>query len=356
MEALSATLALGRLYQGFGYQKYTMSQFEEYGFYLQYKRFLPSDKILSFTDLDGRLMALKPDVTPSIIKNVKEGEAKRKVYYTETVYRENRQSSTLREIHQMGLECIGTLSLYDICETVLLAKRSLETIGSPYVFELGHMGFVTGLFEALGLSPAVREEVIACVSAKSPHEAQAAALRAGAGQGAAERLSALCALCGPFDETLARASALCLNRAMEDAVEELAAIGAALTAAGQTGLRLDFTLLNDTAFYDGVLLAGYVEGVSRAVLSGGRYDGMLHQMGKTAGAVGFAVYLSELEHLDRGAGPAPCDLVLENAGASPAQLLALADQAVREGKTVRVLSPGEAAPPAKTVRKVGPTC
>ena len=57
------------LYKTYGYQQYSMSKFEEYDLYLQNKDFLISDRILTFTDTDGRLMALKPDVTLSIIKN-----------------------------------------------------------------------------------------------------------------------------------------------------------------------------------------------------------------------------------------------------------------------------------------------
>ena len=63
------TLKLRGLYERFGYKKYKMSKFEEYSLYSENKDFLAGDKIITFTDLDGRLMALKPDVTLSIIKN-----------------------------------------------------------------------------------------------------------------------------------------------------------------------------------------------------------------------------------------------------------------------------------------------
>ena len=46
-----------------------MSRFEEYDFYARNKDFLVSDRIITFTDSRGRLLALKPDVTLSIIKS-----------------------------------------------------------------------------------------------------------------------------------------------------------------------------------------------------------------------------------------------------------------------------------------------
>ena len=50
------------------------------------KHFLLSENILTFTDTDGRLMALKPDVTLSIIKNTRDTVgALQKVYYNENL-------------------------------------------------------------------------------------------------------------------------------------------------------------------------------------------------------------------------------------------------------------------------------
>lgn len=337
-----AVLELRALYERFGYRKYRMSQFEEYGFYLRYQSFLPGERILTFTDLDGRLMALKPDVTLSIIKNIRDGEGKKRVYYTETVYRENRQSGSFREIGQMGLECIGTLTPYDLCETALLAARSLAAVGAERVLALGHMGFVAGLLDALGVPEHLREAVRAAVSAKSPH------LMAHAAQGlSGETLAALgklCALSGPFAETLSRAEALCRNAAMTAATEELRTVGESLSDLDCGPLQLDLTLLNDTAFYDGLLFAGYVRGASRPVLSGGRYDGMMHQLGKTAGAVGFALYLSELEHLDAPPQPREADLTLRDGGDHPGDLLRQADRAVGAGRRVRILVREEESP------------
>ncbi len=62
-----AGLMLRELYHRHGYQPYRMSKFEPYDLYAKNKSFLVSEHILTFTDTDGRLMALKPDVTLSII-------------------------------------------------------------------------------------------------------------------------------------------------------------------------------------------------------------------------------------------------------------------------------------------------
>ena len=82
----NAAYSLRSLYRRFGYNQYKMSKFEEYALYIRNKDFLVSDGIISFTDTNGRLLALKPDVTLSIINNSKDDEGQvQKLYYDENV-------------------------------------------------------------------------------------------------------------------------------------------------------------------------------------------------------------------------------------------------------------------------------
>lgn len=53
------------LYERYGYRRFKMSKFEEYDLYVRNKDFLVSDRMITFTDARGILMALKPDVTLS---------------------------------------------------------------------------------------------------------------------------------------------------------------------------------------------------------------------------------------------------------------------------------------------------
>ena len=71
-----------------------------------------------------------------------------------------------------------------------------------------------------------------------------------------------------------------------------------LPAGDQLANRLDFSLVSDMSYYSSLIFRGYLPGLASAVLSGGRYDNLLRKMGKSAGAIGFAVYLDLLERLD----------------------------------------------------------
>ena len=100
-----AIYKLRELYRSYGYSHYRVSKFEEYDLYARNKSFLVSENLLTFTDTNGKLMALKPDVTLSIIKNVvANDEVSYKLYYDERVYRTTSAGDGFREIKQIGLE------------------------------------------------------------------------------------------------------------------------------------------------------------------------------------------------------------------------------------------------------------
>lgn len=291
-----ASLQLRLLYEQAGFRKYHMGRFEEYGLYQENRRFLPSEQVITFTDLDGRLLALKPDVTLSIAKNaqVEPGGCGR-YYYTENVYRPSQESHTFREISQMGLECIGAVDDAVTVQAVELALGSLALLGRNFVLELSHMGFVTGLLDAVGAPEAIRPRLLTCIRDKNAHQLQEMAAVAGLSRQGIDALCRLSALSGEWETVLSAAEPLALNAAMGAALGELRTLCTALTPAERQALRLDLSLVNDMEYYNGLVLRGYLADLPRAVLRGGRYDPLAEQFRPGAKAVGFALYLDELD-------------------------------------------------------------
>jgi len=138
-----AIFALRELYGKYGYKPFKMSKFEEYEFYIQNKDFLVSDRIIAFNDTSGKLLALKPDVTLSIVKNGEDIEGfKQKVCYNENVYRVSENTHQFKEIMQTGVECIGDIKLYDIYEMIVMAAESLSLLAGDFVLEVSHLGLL----------------------------------------------------------------------------------------------------------------------------------------------------------------------------------------------------------------------
>ncbi len=79
-----------------------MAKFEPYDLYRENKNFLKTDGIITFMNADGRLMAMKPDVTMSIVKNTTDDGRLQKYYYIENVFRTSVDTHEFQEIKQMG--------------------------------------------------------------------------------------------------------------------------------------------------------------------------------------------------------------------------------------------------------------
>ena len=348
-----AAYALRSLYQTYGYQQYKVSKFEEYDLYAQNKNFLSSKQILTFSDTNGRLMALKPDITLSIVKNTRSDARARKLWYTENVYRVPRNAYGFQEITQTGLEFIGPVDLYAMSEVLMLAARSLEIISPRYVLELSHMGILAGILAENGVSDADARPLLAAIEEKNPHELLQACRAANLSDDAAELLRSLCLLSGPAGETVSKLLSLPLPGESRQAALELAELCRLLEGFGHYEIQLDLSVLNDMSYYNGLIFRGYVDGIAAGVLSGGRYDRLLEKMGKEGGAIGFAVYLDELNRfLARKTEHDVDTLLVYGPGDDPTQVIALARRLTEDGRTVHVQPEG---PTSLTYRqKLGP--
>ncbi|MDR3277682.1 MAG: ATP phosphoribosyltransferase regulatory subunit [Oscillospiraceae bacterium] len=305
-----ALMRLRALYRAYGYTRYEMSKFEEYELYARNKSFLVSDDIITFTGSGGKLMALRPDVTLSIVKNSKDGDSLRKLYYNENVYRPSGEHE-FKERMQVGLECIGALGAYETGEAIYLACRSLSEISPNYCLDISHMGFLSGLLESAATTPETQAEILRRVSEKNVPELTRLCAERGLPQEFRARIAAVAALYGSFEEKLAELETISVSEKTDGAIRELRQVVETVRGFGdKTDVRLDFSIVNDMRYYSGVIFQGYVDGIPTALLSGGRYDSLMRKFGKRAGAVGFAVYIDLLERLETARRREDADVLL----------------------------------------------
>ena len=323
-----ALYELRGLYQRYGYAQYKMGKFEEYDLYARNKDFLVSDGIITFTDTDGRLMALKPDVTLSIIKNAKEAEGfVQKVYYSENVYRISGSTRQFKEIMQTGLECIGDVDLYNLCEVISLAARSLDVIYPANVLELSHMGVVSALVSGLNLQEETRSAVLRCIGEKNMDDIRR--LCPGADLSG---VMALVASHGEPGKVIAALRPFCGHGPAREALNELQAVCESLKKRGFDRVQVDFSIVNDMSYYNGIVFRGYIEGIPAGVLSGGQYDKLMQRMGKKSKAVGFALYMDLLERFGGQTRPYDVDtLLLYDEGADEGELARAVEALSQEG-------------------------
>ena len=286
---------LRELYTRYGFLQYKMSKFEEYDLYAKNRDFLVSDNIITFTDTNGRLMALKPDVTLSIVRNTKDIDGYvNKVFYNENVYRVSKGSHAFKEIMQTGLECIGDIDDYNIFETVLLAIKSLAAISGDFILNISHLDLISSVLEEAGLDEAGKRQALRLIANKNMHELRALLEKyKESSKRSAESVTRIFMLNGRPGEVI---SVLEEEGCAGKALEELKGLTGMLNAAGEgSRVIIDFSVVNNMNYYNGIVFKGYINRVPEAVLSGGRYDRLLEKMDKRSRAVGFAVYLDFLE-------------------------------------------------------------
>lgn len=332
-----AAIKLRSLYKSYGYQPFKMSKFEEYDLYVRNKDFLVSDRVITFNDTSGKLLALKPDVTLSIIKNSK-GKAleKYKAYYSENVYRVSGATGQFKEIMQTGLECIGEVSALDVLEVVTLAAESLAAVSEDFVLDISHMGIVTAILAECGSNREFSRRVTEHIAEKNAHEIPALCEAYGVSFDVAAKLSALAGMYGDRATVLSRLSEICDSPEAREALSELTELHKLLSSTAVSDkIRFDFSVVNNMKYYNGIVFKGFVAGIYEGILAGGEYDNLLKSMKRTGRGIGFALYLDSLSELDGKGDEYDADVLLlygekSSLEAVHSKKLAL----ISEGKTV----------------------
>ena len=294
--------ALRTLYSKAGYSPYRMLKFEDYDLYSRNKDFLVSDRVITFTDTNGRLKALKPDVTMSLVRNIKDRpDELQRLYYDENVYRVSERTNSFKEIIQMGLECIGAAGNACVTEILRLAESSLALIaeGRDYVLKVSDFDLIIPLVESMTEDKAVRNGIYKLMGQKNIHGIEELCSANGIDEQAVRPLAEVLGLCGSPAEVLPQLERICSGTPAESEVPELREVLEGISP--DSRILLDFSITSDTSYYNGVALEGYIEGLPDCVLVGGRYDRLMQRMHKKSRAIGFAVYLDALA----GMGVAP---------------------------------------------------
>ena len=291
---------LRSLYSDHGYSRYKMGKFEEYDLYSQNKDFLLSKSVITFTDTNGRLMALKPDVTLSIVKTGRDLPGQlRKLYYHENVYRVSAAENGFRELTQVGLECTGAVDVRCLAEVLLLAAESLKLCSENFILEVSHLGILSAFAEKITANEAVRNEILRCAGEKNLHGISQICSSHGITGGSEQGLLKLLKCYGEPRQVLPEIRSLAEANGAGAYAEELEqAMDAFTDEEIKQRICIDFSAVGDLKYYNGITFKGFISGIPGAVLSGGQYDTLMRKMGRKDHAVGFAVFLDMLERLN----------------------------------------------------------
>ena len=286
---------LRELFISNGYRKFKMNKFEEYDLYSKNKEFLVSDGVIVFNDTNGKLLALKPDVTLSIIKNTKDdSNSIEKVFYNENVYRISPTSHTYKEIMQTGLECIGKITFNEIIEVTELALKTLRQFSNNFLLQLANIDLVRAIFSDYEITNKLLEQVIIAISQKNIE-----LIKDVLSKKQFEAISILVGSYNSVEENLQDLEKIVVSKNSKSIFNDFKEVINRISKLGYGDkIAIDFSIIDFNSYYSGIVFKGFVNGISTKILSGGQYDNLLKNMNRQSGAIGFAVYLDEIERFE----------------------------------------------------------
>lgn len=109
-------------------------------------------------------------------------------------------------------------------------------------------------------------------------------------------LKELLSLHGTPEEILPKLKNICGNIAKSE-IEVLDEVLTTVDNDTKNRIQIDFSIIGDINYYNGIIFNGFISGIPGKVLSGGQYDKLMLKMNRKSKAIGFAVYLDQLERI-----------------------------------------------------------
>jgi ATP phosphoribosyltransferase regulatory subunit len=289
------------VFDGWSYEQIVTPTIDYYSLFEHGMGQLEAQRAFRFTDTDGRLLALRPDVTSAVARAAatlfSERERPLRFCYAAPVFRQQPQSHAewRRESTQIGCELIGVNTIAADLEVLAIASEFLRRLhlGGAYSITLNDVGIFSGVAERLELDASSREEMRRLIDIRNATDIEDfLKLYTSAEEGRA--FAQLAQLAGKR-ETLDSARRTLTNEHSLTALDRLESLWAVIESLGLTDqFEIDLGDVARLDYYTGLTFKIYVEGAGARVGSGGRYDGLTASFGKTEPAVGFVVDLDAL--------------------------------------------------------------
>ena len=330
---------LRKLYEQYGYKKISLPTFEEYDLYSEYRDFIKSEKILTLMTPEGKLEALRPDITLSVAKKVAKDKniKSEKIYYVENIYRFSKMNG-YKEKRQLGIELIGTETEFLNYEITNLALKSLQEINQNYILAFSHVGFISSIFNNIQIDYDLQNEILHNIQHKNTHDLEKLMSSTNIDPKYKALIVALPTLSGPFQIVYEKLQSFDLDRSLKEILEQLHSFyKLLLLSSGNDKERivLDLSLANNLEYYNGIIFQGDVEGLSKIILTGGRYDNLFEKFGIHKGAIGFAIYLDNLKGYFKEIKKNDVDILLLYDNSDYELLISVINNLITKGFSVR---------------------
>lgn len=251
-------------------------------------------------DLDGHLLALRPDLTVPIARLVSSRLAEVagpvRFRYAGEAFREHESlRGQARQFTQVGVELVGACGPEADAEVIAVLADALRTVGfERFTVAVGSVEVFNAVVAAAGMPESWGADVLAAAHERNFVELQRLADLPGVAETAARALREVPRIRGGR-EAIARCSDVASACGCDATLGALDETFALLEAAGvHESVMVDFSVMRSFDYYTGIVIEAYAPGLGLPIGGGGRYDGVLEAFGAPRPAAGFALGLERL--------------------------------------------------------------
>lgn len=277
------------------YKNYEPGIIEDYDKYIQINTRSNKKSIVKVMNANGNISILRPDITSNLLNNLLprwQAGLELKIFYYEKIFKQS--GGSIKEIRQMGVECLGLNTVASDREIILLANEILSRYRTNYVLEIGSSEYLKGLLNEFYLEEDEYHQILYFIDRKNKQDLKKF-IKGFEKNEAYEALVNLIDLKGEPFEVIAKANAGFLNEKMKKGLDELKEIITIKNRSDFKGKTLcDLSMVSSLGYYSGIMLRGYYRDSNREIIKGGRYDTYTEQFGDVIPAIGFSVEMDEL--------------------------------------------------------------
>lgn len=291
---------MSEAFLSYSYKMIQTPTFEYHNIYTDTTGDISSEKLFKFFDKEGRILALRGDVTTSIarVMGTKWGEnplPARLCYVSEAFRYDGSASAMPSEFTQAGIELVGEGGAYADAEIIIVTIKALLNAGlDEFQIDIGQVEFFKGLAEQMGLTAEDAEKVRVLVDFKDSLSIAELASKYDADEEIKNLLCMMPELFGDA-EILEKANSEKLNKRSKAAIENLKSVYEIIKASGLSKyVSIDLGMLQSIDYYTGVIFKGVTYDVGFAVCGGGRYDSLISGFGRELSAVGMAISVNRV--------------------------------------------------------------
>ena len=289
------------IFDGWSYEEITTPTIDYYSLFEHGMGHSQAHHAFRFSDTDGRMLAVRPDVTSLVARAAATLFAERdrplRLCYVAPVFRQQPRSRAewRRESTQIGCELIGVNTSAADIEVLAIVCEVLQRLklDSYSTITLNDVEVFNGIAEQLKLSSEARAEMRDLIDIRNAGDLERF-LAGYSHEPDAGAFAQLVQLSGERN-VLTDARRLITNPRSQAALSRLECLWSVIESLQlEDRFEIDLGDVSRLDYYTGLTFKIYISGAGARVGSGGRYDGLTASFGKGEPAVGFVFEIDTL--------------------------------------------------------------